>query len=354
MPSLFDELSLRGVDFKNRIWVSPMCQYSANNGFVGEWHKIHLGALATGLPGLIMVEATGVVPEGRISIGCLSIQDSEHAYAFKPIIEFAHSLNVKIGIQLAHSGRKGSTMRPGDDHRIASENEGGWKTISASALAFPGFPPPNELTISEIHALVASFTLAAEQAVNAGFDVIEIHAAHGYLFHQFYSPLTNKRNDEYGRSFEGRIRFLLQVVEGVRNAIPNKTPLFVRISATDWVDGGWSLSDSIKLCSLLKTLGVDLIDVSSGGNVADAIIPNQPGYQVPFASEIRIQSKIPTAAVGLITKPLQAQNILLDNHADAVFLGREMLRNPRWPLYAAEQLNVDTFWPVQIKRGKAN
>lgn len=352
MSLLFNEFKLRGVTFSNRIWVSPMCQYSAKNGLVGDWHKIHLGALVSGLPGLVMVEATGIVPDGRISIGCLSIEDDEHATAFKPIIEFAHSHRVKIGIQLAHAGRKGSTMRPGDDHKIALLNEGGWKTVSASPLAFADYPIPNELTVSEIKNLINEFSHAAKRAIKSGFDVIEIHAAHGYLLHQFYSPLSNHRNDEYGGDFTGRTKFLLETVRSVRKCIPAATPLFVRISATDWIDGGWDINESTELCILLKESGVDLVDVSSGGNLSNADIPNYPGYQVSLAKEIRMTAKIPTSAVGLITDPLQAEKILVNEDADAIFLGREMLRNPRWPLYAAKQLGVDIDWPIQLQRGK--
>ena len=352
MSLLFNQLELRGVTFSNRIWVSPMCQYSAKNGFMSDWHKIHIGALVTGLPGLVMVEATGIVPDGRISIGCLSIEDEQHATAFKPIIEFAHLHQVKIGIQLAHAGRKGSTMRPGDDHKIATNGEGGWETVSASPLAFPGYPIPNELTISEIKNLISDFAEAATRAVKCGFDVIEIHAAHGYLLHQFYSPLTNHRSDEYGGDFTGRTKFLVETVSSVRKSIPAGMPLFVRISATDWIDGGWDINDSIKLCILLKERGVDLVDVSSGGNVNNANIPNHPGYQVSLAREIRMSSKIPTSAVGQIVDPLQAEKILVNEDADAIFIGREMLRNPRWPLYAAGLLGVDVDWPIQLQRGK--
>ncbi len=352
MEPLFRSLTLRGITFSNRIWVSPMCQYSASDGLVSEWHSIHLGALSTGRPGLIMVEATGVVPDGRISIGCLSIEDDEHANAFIPIIKFANSQKVKIGIQLAHSGRKGSTMRPDDDHKIATQRDGGWRTYSASPLAFPGYPIPSELTVAEIKDLISRFSHAAARAVKVGFDVVEIHAAHGYLLHQFYSPLTNHRTDEYGGDFTGRTKFLLETVIGVRKSIPSETPLFVRISATDWVDGGWDIDESVKLCILLKECGVDLVDVSSGGNIHNAVIPNGRGYQVPLAREIRIRSKIPTSAVGLITDPLHAQEILVNGDADAIFLGREMLRNPRWPLYAAGKLGIDIDWPTQLQRGK--
>lgn len=329
-----------------------MCQYSATDGFVGEWHRAHLNAFATGAPGLIMVEATGVVPEGRISIACPTIDDDAHAAAFKPMIDFAHSQNVKIGIQLAHAGRKGATMRPWDDHRMATVDEGGWQSVSSSAIAFHGYPEPRALTIDEIHQLTLDFAAAAKRAVEVGFDVIEIHAAHGYLMHQFYSPLANTRNDEYGGSFENRVRFLLETVTAVRSAIGAATALFVRISATDWVDDGWNLVDSIELCTQLKALGVDLIDVSTGGNVHNAPIKATPGFQVPFAAAIRAEAAIMTAAVGLITEPEQAQYIIETGEADAVFLARAMIRNPRWALNAAEKLGVKIAWPHQLERGQ--
>ena len=352
MNTLFDPLTISGVHFPNRIWVSPMCQYMAKDGFVGQWHNVHLGSFATGAAGLVMVEATGVVPEGRISLGCPSIEDDAHAQAFRPIIDFAHSQNVKLGIQLAHAGRKASTMLPWDDHKMASVEEGGWQAVSSSAIAFAGYPEPRALTIPEIHQLTGQFAQAAKRAVDVGFDVIEIHAAHGYLLHQFYSPLANTRDDEYGGSFENRVRFLKETVSAVKAVIPTTTPLFVRISATDWVDDGWNLIDSIELCAQLKTLGVDLIDVSSGGNFHNAPITATPGFQVPFAKAIRAEAQIMTAAVGLITEPEQAQYIIETGEADAVFLARAFLRNPRWPLFAAEKLGVKIAWPLPIERGR--
>ena len=352
MNTLFDPLTISGVHFPNRIWVSPMCQYMAKDGFVGQWHNVHLGSFATGAAGLVMVEATGVVPEGRISLGCPSIEDDAHAQAFRPIIDFAHSQNVKLGIQLAHAGRKASTMLPWDDHKMASVEEGGWQAVSSSAIAFAGYPEPRALTIPEIHQLTGQFAQAAKRAVDVGFDVIEIHAAHGYLLHQFYSPLANTRDDEYGGSFENRVRFLKETVSAVKAVIPTTTPLFVRISATDWVDDGWNLIDSIELSAQLKTLGVDLIDVSSGGNFHNAPITATPGFQVPFAKAIRAEAQIMTAAVGLITEPEQAQYIIETGEADAVFLARAFLRNPRWPLFAAEKLGVKIAWPLPIERGR--
>ena len=352
MSALFDPLTIREVEFNNRIWVSPMCQYMAKDGFVGQWHDVHLGSFATGGTGLIMVEATGVVPEGRISIGCPSIEDDAHAQAFKPMIDFAHSHDVKIGIQLAHAGRKAGTMLPWDDHRIATIAEGGWQAVSSSAIAFEGYAEPRALTIAEIHQLTQDFVDAAVRAVKIGFDVIELHAAHGYLFHQFYSPLANQRTDEYGGEFANRTRFLLETVAAVRKAIPTGTPLFVRISATDWVDDGWNLIDSVELCAQLKALGVDLVDVSTGGNVHNAPIKATPGFQVPFATAIRAETGIMTTAVGLITEPEQADHIIQTGEADAVFMAREFLRNPRFPLHAAEKLGVTIKWPLPIQRGK--
>ena len=352
MSALFDPLTIREVEFNNRIWVSPMCQYMAKDGFVGQWHDVHLGSFATGGTGLIMVEATGVVPEGRISIGCPSIEDDAHAQAFKPMIDFAHSHDVKIGIQLAHAGRKAGTMLPWDDHRIATIAEGGWQAVSSSAIAFEGYAEPRALTIAEIHQLTQDFVDAAVRSVKIGFDVIELHAAHGYLFHQFYSPLANNRTDEYGGEFANRTRFLVETVEAVRKAIPTGTPLFVRISATDWVDDGWNLIDSVELCAQLKALGVDLVDVSTGGNVHNAPIKATPGFQVPFATAIRAETGIMTTAVGLITEPEQADHIIQTGEADAVFMAREFLRNPRFPLHAAEKLGVTIKWPLPIQRGK--
>jgi 2,4-dienoyl-CoA reductase-like NADH-dependent reductase (Old Yellow Enzyme family) len=352
MSALFDPLTIRDVEFNNRIWVSPMCQYMAKDGFVGQWHDVHLGSFATGGTGLIMVEATGVVPEGRISIGCPSIEDQAHAQAFKPMIDFAHSHDVKIGIQLAHAGRKAACALPWADHKMATVDEGGWQAVSSSAIAFDGYPEPRALRVAEIHQLTQEFVDAAVRSVKIGFDVIELHAAHGYLFHQFYSPLANKRTDEYGGEFANRTRFLLETVEAVRKAIPTGTPLFVRISATDWVDDGWNLIDSVELCAQLKALGVDLVDVSTGGNVHNAPIKATPGFQVPFATAIRAETGIMTTAVGLITEPEQADHIIQTGEADAVFMAREFLRNPRFPLHAAEKLGVTIKWPLPIQRGK--
>jgi len=348
--ALFQEFKIRDLRIPNRAWVSPMCQYSAQNGRIGEWHHVHLGAFATGGAGLIFVEATGVVPEGRISVGCPGIWNDDLAQAFKPIIDFTHSMGSTIGIQIAHAGRKGSTMHPWDDHLVAGENEGGWQTVSASEIAFTGMPAPRALSTTEIAELVDDFARAADRAVKVGFDVIEIHAAHGYLLHQFLSPLTNKRTDEYGGSLDGRMRFLLEVARKVHATIPAGVPLFVRISATDWVEGGWDIDQAVILCTKLKEIGVDLIDVSSGGLVSNAVIPVAPGYQVPFAETIRKKVEIATSAVGLITDAHQAEEIVSSGKADAVMLAREMLRNPRWALAASEELGVRGRWPNQFTR----
>ena len=352
MPQLFDPITIRGLEIRNRAWVSPMCQYSAVDGVVGQWHQVHLGSLATGGAGLIIAEATGVTPEGRISIGCPGLYNDDHIKAWQPIVEFAHSQGAKIGIQLAHAGRKGGPAVPWADHRMATKEEGGWEAVAPSALAFEGYPTPRALSVAEIKELVTSFGLAAKRALAAGFDVLEIHAAHGYLLHEFYSPLSNQRTDEYGGDFVGRTRFLREVVTEVRASIPDTTPLFVRISASDWTEGGWNIDDSVQLASDLKGLGVDLIDTSSGGNVAHAKIAIGPGYQVPFAEAIKAKSGIATSAVGMIIEPEQANEIIQSGKADAVMLAREFLRNPRWPLYAAHKLGAEITWPIQIERAK--
>ncbi len=352
MTHLFEPITLRGLTFANRVWVSPMCQYSANDGVIGDWHMAHLGAFATGGAGLIVAEATGVVPEGRISIGCPGLYNEAQLQAWKRITDFVHTQGVKIGVQLAHAGRKAGTTRPGSDHHMATPEEGGWQAVAPSPIAFPGYPEPRELSIDDIKALVKSFGTAARRAVEAGFDLVEIHAAHGYLIHEFYSPLSNTRSDEYGGSFENRTRFLKEVVSEVRSAIPEAIPLFVRISASDWSEGGWSEEESILLAPELTALGVDLIDVSSGGNVSKAKITVGPGYQVHFADSIRNAGGAVTSTVGMITDPLQAEEIISTGKADAIMMGREFLRNPRWPLHAAAALGQEVKWPIQLERAK--
>lgn len=349
---LFSPLKVRGVEFKNRVWVSPMCQYSAIDGVVGTWHIVHLGSFATGGVGMIMVEATAVMPNGRISVGCAGIWNDSQAEAFKPSIEFVHSQGSLIGIQLAHAGRKGSTMKPWDDHEIASSAEGGWETIAPSAIPYKDFPIPHEMTVSEIKDAQQAFVDAALRAERAGFDLIELHAAHGYLFHQFFSPFTNTRTDEYGGSFENRVRFLVDTARAVRSALKESTPLFVRISASDWVEGGWNVDDSIELCRILKEIGVDLIDVSSGGLVHDAKITTGPGYQVHFAEAVKNGAQILTSAVGQINQAQQAEEIVATHRADAVMIGREMLRNPRWAIAAAEELGEKIPWSLQLERSR--
>lgn len=329
-----------------------MCQYSAENGVVGTWHLVHLGAFATGGVGLVMVEATAVSPEGRISTGCPGIWNEEQALAFMQVIDFVHQQRALIGIQLSHAGRKGSTLKPWDDHEIALESEGGWQTLSASPIAYKDFPKPNALSVAQIHDLSRSFANSARRAIDVGFDVIEIHAAHGYLFHQFLSPITNQRSDEYGGTRDNRIRFLLETSQLVRQAIPKEVPLFVRISATDWVEGGWNLEDSVILSTKLKEVGVDLIDVSTGGLVHDAVISTGPGYQVPFSAAIREEVGILTSAVGLITQGQQAEDILIQGKADAVMIARQMLRNPRWAISVAEDFGEKIDWSVQLERAR--
>lgn len=352
MSELFKPLRIRNLEFANRVWVSPMCQYSATDGVVGAWHRVHLGAFATGGAGLVMAEATGVVPSGRISVGCPGLWNDEQVRAWSEVTSFAHAQGTYMGIQLAHAGRKGSTMRPWDDHLTANASEGGWTAHAPSALPFEGYPVPRELTVDEIDELVAAFAAAARRAMAAGFDVLEIHAAHGYLLHQFMSPLSNQRGDEYGGSFENRVRFTLRVVEAVRGVMPDAMPLFVRISATDYAEGGWDLAQSIELSRSLKDRGVDLVDVSSGGNVHGVHIPVAPGYQVEFAAAIRSEVGIMTNAVGLITEPEQAEEIVAKGQADAVMLARAFLRNPRWALHAAERLGEVIPWPPQFERAR--
>ena len=352
VSQLFTPLTIRSTTFHNRAWVSPMCQYSATDGVVGAWHLVHLGSFATGGSGLVMAEASAVNAEGRISIACPGLYTDEQVAAWRTITNFIHSQSTVAGIQLAHAGRKATTMRPWDNHLIATADEGGWQSVAPSAIAFDGYPVPRELSVPEIDALVWDFASAAKRAVTAGFDVLEIHAAHGYLLHEFLSPLSNQREDEYGGSLENRSRFLMRVAHAVRSSIGEEMPLFVRISASDYTPGGWDIDESVSLASQLRESGVDLIDVSSGGNVAHAQIPIGPGYQVPFAREIRENAAIPTAAVGLINDASQAEQILSEGSADAVFLARAYLRNPRWAMSAAEELGEVIDWPVQFDRAR--
>ena len=348
---LFSPLRLRSVEFANRIGVSPMCQYSSQDGFSTDWHLVHLGARAQGGAGLVITEASAVLPEGRISPADHGIWKDEHIPGLARIVEFLHSQGARAGIQLAHAGRKGSTKPPFLGEGAAQPEDGGWEPVAPSALAFaPNYPMPRALDRSGIDAVIEGFRLAAHRALKAGFDIIEIHAAHGYLLHEFLSPLANRRIDGYGGSFENRARLLLEIAQIVRAEWPAHLPLSVRISATDWAEGGWTPDESVRLAGLLRDLGVDLIDVSSGGMIPNAQIPAAPGFQVPFAARIRREAGIPTAAVGLITEPAQANAIIAQGEADMVLLARQMLRDPYWPLHAAAALNEQVAWPVQYLR----
>lgn len=348
---LFSSFQLRELTFANRIGVSPMCQYSSVDGFATDWHLVHLGARAQGGAALVIVEASAVTPEGRISTGDLGIWKDEHIPALRRITEFLHSQGAHAGIQLAHAGRKGSMAVPFHGERLLGRGEGGWTPIAPSAIAFSdNYAVPEALDKAGIDAVVKAFAEAAQRARKAGFDLVEIHAAHGYLLHEFLSPLSNQRTDEYGGSFENRTRLLLRVVDAVRGAWPQNLPVLVRISATDWVEGGWTIDDSVALAKLLKEHGVDLVDCSSGGNVAHAKIPVAPGYQVQFAARIRREAGIATAAVGMITEPVQANRIVAEGEADMVLLAREMLRDPYWAVHAAEALNEPASWPQQYLR----
>jgi 2,4-dienoyl-CoA reductase-like NADH-dependent reductase (Old Yellow Enzyme family) len=352
MSKLFSSLVIRNIKLKNRIVVSPMCQYSSLDGFTSDWHLVHLGSRAIGGAGLIIAEATAVSPEGRITPGDTGIWKDEHIEGFRRITGFIHGHGSVAGIQLAHAGRKASCAAPWDGGKQLSESEGGWRTVAPSALPFnPEDRAPSVLDVSGIQKIIADFKAAAMRALQAGFKVIELHGAHGYLLFEFLSPLSNHRTDQYGGPFENRIRLLLQVVEAIRTVWPAENPLFVRISSTDWVEGGWTPEESVRLASVLKTKGVDLIDCSSGGNVAHAKIPTGPGFQVPFSEAIR-KTGILTGTVGLITSARQAEQILQEDRADLVFFARELLRNPYMPLIAAYEFREDVDWPVQYLRSK--
>jgi 2,4-dienoyl-CoA reductase-like NADH-dependent reductase (Old Yellow Enzyme family) len=352
MPGVFDPLTIRSLTFANRVFVSPMCQYSSENGYANDWHLVHLGSRAVGGAGLILTEATAVLPEGRISPQDLGIWEDGHLEMLSRIAGFVHERGSVAGMQLAHAGRKASTSRPWEGHDAVPESEGGWKKVVApSALPFSEtYPMPQALTRDGIQEVVDAFAAAARRACQAGFRVIEIHAAHGYLIHEFLSPLSNKRDDDYGGSFENRTRLCREVVTAVRAVWPKELPLFVRISATDWVDDGWNIDESVKLAGQLKQMGVDLIDCSSGGNALHAKIPVGPGYQTAFAARIRREAEIMTGAVGMITSAAQAEHIIRTGQADAVIMAREFLRHPYWPLQAAEELEQPIAWPVQYLR----
>ena len=350
-PPLLSPFQLRSVSFANRIGVSPMCQYSSEDGFATDWHLVHLGARAQGGAGLVMIEASAVLPEGRISSADLGIWKDEHIPKLAQIANFIRSQGARAGIQLAHAGRKASMTAPFRGERLLTPEEGRWEPVAPSAIPFsPNYAMPRALDQAGIDDVVRAFARAAQRAIRAGFDLIEIHAAHGYLLHEFLSPLANHRTDAYGGSFENRVRLPLAVVDAVRAAWPAHLPLFVRISATDWAEGGWSPDESARFARLLRQHSVDLVDVSSGGQVPNASILVGPGFQVPFAARIRAEADVPTAAVGMITDPRQANEIISTGQADMVFLAREMLRDPYWPLHAAIALGQQASWPIQYLR----
>ena len=350
MSILFSPLPLRSITLRNRILVSPMCQYSSENGMPNEWHAVHLGSRAVGGAALVMVEASGVSPEGRITPWDAGIWSEEHSRRWKPIADFIRAQGAVPAIQIAHAGRKASCNKPWLGGKPLGEDEGAWTTLGPSAIAFGHFPPPRAMTKDDIAKVVEDFRRAAQFSLDAGFDVVEIHGAHGYLLHSFCSPLSNQRRDDYGGALENRIRLALEVTAAVRAAWPKDKPVFYRLSATDWADGGWDLAQSIELAKRLKAAGIDLVDCSSGGNVHDAKIPLGPGYQVPFSAAIRAQAKIATCTVGLISDAVQAEQIVSLGEADAVSLARAMLRDPYWPRHAAKTLGVALEWPDQYKR----
>ncbi|MDF7812574.1 NADH:flavin oxidoreductase/NADH oxidase [Hymenobacter sp. YC55] len=353
VSALFTPFTLRGVTFRNRITVSPMCEYSSQDGFANDWHLVHLGSRAVGGAGLIISEAAAVSPEGRITPDDLGIWKDDHIAGLRRITDFIASQGSVAGIQLAHAGRKASHASPWKGGTVVPESDGGWLTVAPSAEPFTSAEPaPLELDKAGIEKVRADFRAATQRSLQAGFQVIELHAAHGYLFHEFLSPLSNHRTDEYGGSFENRCRLLLEVTEDTRAALPDHLPLLVRISATDWTEGGWTIDDSIALAHQLKERGVDLIDCSTGGNVPKADIPVGPGYQVPFATRVREETGVPTGAVGMITTAAQAEEIVAKGQADLVLLARELLRDPYFPLHAAHELGAEVTWPVQYERAQ--
>lgn len=353
MSLLFSPIQIKNVRLKNRIVVSPMCQYSAEEGFATDWHLVHLGSRAIGGAGLVIQEASAISPEGRITTEDLGIWTDDHIPMLQRITTFIQANGAVAGIQLAHAGRKASFLAPWKGGRQKPEKEGGYKSFAPSPIPFhEGDEAPFALDGSGIEKVKSDFKAAAQRAWKAGYQVIEIHAAHGYLIHQFLSPLSNQRNDLYGGSFENRIRLLLEVIENVQQVWPADQPLFVRISATDWAEGGWTPMDSILLSKILKEKGVDLIDCSSGGLAVQQQIPVSAGYQVPFAASIKQETGVLTGAVGLITEAQQAEEILQKQQADLIFLARELLRDPYFPLHAAQELEEDIPWPEQYERAK--
>lgn len=354
MAELFKPLKIKSIELKNRIVISPMCEYSSVDGFANDWHLVHLGSRAVGGAGLILTEATAVSPEGRITADDLGLWKDEHITELKKIVNFIEQRGCVAGVQLAHAGRKASHQSPWKGSSlIPSSQPEGWRTFAPSAIPYKeGTEAPIALDEAGIANVISDFKAAAQRALKAGFKVMELHAAHGYLLHQFLSPLTNQRNDQYGGSFENRIRFLLEVTTAVQEVWPADLPLFVRISATDWAEGGWTAEESVKLSAILKDKGVDLIDCSSGGLVSWQKISVGPNYQVPFAEQIKRETGILTGAVGLLTEAAQMEEIISTGKADVVLIARESLRDPYFPLHAAQELGVDLKWPVQYERAK--
>ncbi len=359
MPHLFSPMKIRELTIPNRIWLSPMCMYSAVDGMPNDWHFAHLAQYAIRRVGFLMTEASGISPTGRSTLMDTGIWNSDQAKAWSRIVEFVHSQGSKIEIQLWHAGQKGSTTSPWQGQDYVPPSAGGWQPMAPSEVAFGKLPTPHALELDEIKAIIADYRNAASHALSAGFDVVEIHGAHGYLVHSFLSPITNKRSDQYGGSFENRTRFVKEVAVAIREVWPASHPLFLRLSADDWIEGGWRMGDSAQLAKELLPLGVDLIDASSGGIKTDVTYPIGPGYQVPFAKEIREVSGVPTAAVGLLTDAKIANEIVISGEADAVMLGRELLRNPNWALNAAIELKdvipadeLTIAWPNQYLNGR--
>ena len=351
---LFEPITLRELEVRNRAWVSPMCQYSATEeGLPTEWHLVHLGSRAVGGAGMVIAEATAVTPEGRISPRDTGLWSDRHAEAFAPIAKFIAEHGAAPAVQLAHAGRKASTARPWSGGGPLPPERGGWQPVGPSPIAYhEGYPEPHELTGEEIHAVVDAFADAAGRASRAGFQAVEVHAAHGYLLHEFLSPLTNRRDDEFGGDLDGRTRLARDVARAVRESFPSELPVLVRISASEYVEGGWDLEQSVRLAAMLSDVGVDMIDASSGGNLPHQVLRPHPGYQVPFARTVRQEAGVATAAVGLITEPTHAEAILAAGDADVVLMGRELLRDPYWPLRAASELGVEVDWPAQYERAR--
>lgn len=355
MAKLFEPIKIRELEIRNRIFIPAMCQYSCENqdGVIGEWHLVHLGARAVGGAGMIIAEASGVTPEGRISPWCPGIWNYEQVAAWARVNHFIHSQGAKSAIQLAHAGRKGSTYRDWSGKGSVPIELGGWQTVSSTNVAFEGYEAPRELSTEEVIELIQDFAKAAKNAVLASFDAVEIHAAHGYLIHQFLSPITNHRTDEFGGSLENRARILLEIIKAIRAEVGEMLPIFVRFSATDYREDGWDVEQTTQVAKWCAEVGADLFDISSGGLITGVKIPSGPGYQVPFAEQVAQEVSQPVGAVGQITDAQQAENILQDGDVDIILVGRASLRDPHWALRAAHELNVEVdYWPDQYYRGK--